>query len=124
MAVAVVVDDNEDEMQSSLSILKSTGQFEDIFGFNCPVEGYSFIKERGCGVLFMETEMKGMNCFVLIDKLRKLRQDILYVIVTAKEDYACEAFQKGVMDYVLKPLSLEGVAKTVGKIRRYYRRQD
>jgi len=120
MAVVVIVDDNEEELQSSLSILKSTGQFGDVYGFNCPDEVCSFVKERGCDVLFVETEMKGMNCFVLIDKLRKIKQDILFIIMTSNEDYAYEAFQKGVMDYVLKPLSREGVAKIIEKIRKYY----
>ena len=118
MAVVAVVDDNEDELQSSLSILENTGQFEEVYGFKCPDEAYCFIKEKGCDVLFVETEMKGMNCFVLIDKLRKIRQDISFIIMTSNEDYAFEAFQKGVMDYVLKPLSSEGVPKIIKRLKR------
>ena len=122
MAVAVIVDDNEDELQSSLSILKSMGQFEELYGFNCPDEAYSFIKERGCDVLFMETEMNGINCFVLLDKLRKIGRDILYIIMTSNEGYACEAFQKGIADYVRKPLSPESLARAMEKIKKYGRR--
>lgn len=120
MAVAVIVDDNGDELQSSLSTLKSTGQFEEIYGFNYPDEAYSFIKERGGDVIFMETEMNGLNCFVLINKLRKIKQDISFIIMASNEDYAYEAFQKGVMDYVLKPLSLESVAKMLVRLEKFY----
>ena len=121
MAVAVIVDDNEGELQYSLSILKSTGQFEAVHGFSCPEVACGFIKERGCDVLFMETEIRGMNCFVLIDKLRKIRQDILFVIMTSDEGYAYEAFQKCIADYFLKPLSLEGIARTMEKLKKHGR---
>ena len=121
MAVAAVVDDNEDELQHTLSSLKSTGQFEAVYGFTSPDEACCFIKEGGCDVLFMETEMKGVNCFVLMDKLKKIGLDILYVIMTSNESYACEAFQKGTTDYVLKPLSTEILARAMDKIKKYGR---
>lgn len=121
MAVAAVVDDNEDELQHALLSLKSTGHFEAVYGFTCPDEACHFIKERGVDVLFMEIEMKGLNCFVLIDELRKLGRDILFIIMSSNEAYAYEAFHKGIADYVLKPLSPEGVAKTLEKIRKYHK---
>jgi len=123
MAVVAVIDDNRDELQQALLSLKSTGQFEVVYGFTCPDEACCFIKERRVDVLFMEIEMKGLNCFVLIDKLRKTGLDILYVIMTSNEGYACEAFQKGIVDYVLKPLSPGGVALTLEKIRKYHKRE-
>lgn len=123
MAIAVIVDYNEDGLQFSLSILKRVGQFEDVYGFSCPDEACCFIKERGCDVLFVETEVKGLNCFVLINKLRKIKQDILFIIMALNEDYAYEAFQKGVIGYVLKPLSLESIAKTIEKLEKLHRSQ-
>jgi|GEM_PF-1051863 len=123
MAVAVVVDDNEDELQQAVLSLKSTRQFEAVYGFTCPEVAYCLMKERGIDVLFMEVEMKGLNCFVLMDRLRKIGRDILYVIMTSNDGYACEAFQKGIADYVLKPLTAEGAAKTLEKLRKYHKRE-
>lgn len=120
MAVAVIVDDNEEALKHSLSIVKSTGQFEEVYGFCYPEEAYSFIKEKGCDVLFVETEMKGMNCFVLINKIRKIYNNIFFIIVTGREEYAYEALQKDIMDYILKPLSPKQIRETLKKLRKYY----
>lgn len=121
MAVAVIIDDNEQELKYSLAIVKSTGQFEEIYEFCHPEEAYSFIKEKGCDVLFVETEMNGMNCFVLINKLRKINTQIYPIIITEKDEYAYEALQKDVMDYILKPLSKEKIARTLKKLKKYYK---
>jgi two-component system LytT family response regulator len=94
------------------------GQFEEIYGFYDPEEAYSFIKEKECDVLFMETEMKGVNCFVFINKLRKINKNIFFIILTEKEEYAYEALQKDVMDYILKPLLPDKITKTLKKYHR------
>lgn len=78
MAVGVIVDDNEEALKHSLLIIKSTEQFEEIYGFCYPEEAYSFIKEKGCDVLFVETEMRGMNCFVFINKIKKIKQNVFF----------------------------------------------
>jgi len=119
MTVAVVMDDNLEELQSLLSILRSTGQFEGVYGFDCPSEACRLIQERGCDILFVASEIKGMNCFVLIDSMRKIKQDIFYVIMASGEGYALEAFQKEIMHYVLKPLTPEAVSRTLEKLKKY-----
>lgn len=119
MAVAVIVEDNEKELEISVATLKRMALFEAVHGFSCPESACLFVKEKGCDVLFVETEIRGMNCFFLINKVREISKDIAHVIMAADENYAFEAFQKGVMDYILKPLSFEGVTKTLKKIKRY-----
>lgn len=119
MAVGIIVDDNEEELKHSLSIIKSTGQFGEIYSFCYPGEAYSFIKEKGCDVLFVETEIKGMNCFVFINRIRKINQHVFPVIVTEREEYAYEALQKNIMGYILKPLSIEEISKTLKKLKKY-----
>lgn len=120
MAVVVIVDDNEEELKHSLLIIKSTGQFEEVYGFCHPEEAYSFIMKKGCDILFVETEMKGMNCFVFINKVKKINNNVFYVIVTEREEYAYEALQKDIVDYILKPLSPQGIRKTLKKLKKYY----
>ncbi|KZL90584.1 LytR/AlgR family response regulator transcription factor [Clostridium magnum] len=120
MAVGVIVDDNEKALNYSLSMIKDMGQFKEIYGFCYPEEAYSFIKQKGCDVLFVETEMKGMNCFVLINKLRKIYNNIFFIIVMGREEYAYEALQKDIMDYILKPLSPKRIRETLKRLRKYY----
>lgn len=118
MASAMVIDDNTQELQYSLTVLKNTGRFETVQGFSSPKEACQIIREKGVDVLFLEIEMKGVNCFSLIETIKKIRQDIFYVIMTSDDNYAYEAFQKGVMHYVLKPLSAESITKTFNKLKR------
>ncbi len=119
MASVIVLDGNEEELQYAMGILRNTGMFSSIQGFCSPEAAYiAAIEEKG-DVLFLEAEFKNMNCFLLIDKIQKLKQDFFYVIITDNRNYAFEAIKKGVVDYLIKPLTEEEVIKTLKKIGKY-----
>lgn len=120
MAVTIIIDDNEKELKHSVSVIENTEKFEEVYGFCYPEEAYNFIKEKRCDVLFMETEMKGINCFAFINKLRKINENIIFVIVTDKEEYACEAWENNILDYILKPLSPDMITRILKKLKKYY----
>ena len=63
---------------------------------------------------FLDIEMPLMNG---MEAARELRGQAHVVVVTAYERYALEAFERGAIDYVLKPAAVERLADTVQRLR-------
>ena len=65
-------------------------------------------------LLFLDIHMPGMNGF---DVIRSLQTDIMpmVVFITAYDHYAVDAFDLHAVDYVLKPLDSERIARSVDR---------
>lgn len=65
-------------------------------------------------VIFLDIQMPGMNG---LDVARRLGASAHVVFVTAYDQYAVRAFDEGAVDYVLKPVEEERLARTVERLR-------
>jgi len=65
-------------------------------------------------LLFLDIQMPGMNGF---DVIRSLQTDIMpmVVFITAFDQYAVDAFDLHAVDYVLKPIDSERIARSVDR---------
>ncbi|SEB18478.1 LytR/AlgR family response regulator transcription factor [Pedobacter hartonius] len=66
------------------------------------MEAYNYMQEHTVDLLFLDIEMPGMNGIELIRNLGNYRPVIIFT--TSKKDYAVEAFELNVADYLVKPL--------------------
>ncbi|MEA5256255.1 response regulator [Arcicella aquatica] len=65
-------------------------------------------------LIFLDIEMPEKNGFDLLDELEFIPK---IVFVTAYNQYAIQAFESEAMDYLLKPMKAERLARTIEKIR-------
>ena len=63
---------------------------------------------------FLDIEMPGMNGLQVADQIKGIAH---VVFITAFNQYAVEAFERGAIDYVLKPASEARLAETVTRLR-------
>jgi len=84
--------------------------------FNNAFEGQAFLKDHAVDVLFLDIEMPEMNG---VEFLRSLAAPPITVFTTAFRDYAFEGFELGVIDFLLKPISLERFRVAVEKVRDF-----
>ena len=68
----------------------------------------------GLDVLFLDIQMPGLNG---LEALAELKNPPLAVFVTAYAEYAIQAFEAAAVDYLLKPVYPERLAKTLQRIR-------
>jgi DNA-binding LytR/AlgR family response regulator len=72
-------------------------------------------------MLFLDIQMPGRSGLevaeVVTDEWPEDRPPPLLVFVTAFDDYAISAFEKAAVDYVLKPVTPERLAKTLARLR-------
>jgi DNA-binding LytR/AlgR family response regulator len=68
-------------------------------------------------VVFLDIQMPGLNGLDLARRLGSDGKAPHIVFVTAHHDYAVDAFDHAALDYLLKPTTLERLAKTVAKLK-------
>jgi two-component system LytT family response regulator len=66
-------------------------------------------------VLFLDVQMPGMNGFEL---LSRLPEQPFVIFTTAYDQYALRAFEVNSIDYLLKPIDAEQLARAVRKLER------
>ncbi|WP_242847785.1 response regulator [Fervidicella metallireducens] len=71
-------------------------------------------------VVFMDIHMPGIDGIEAIKQIKTSNNDVLFVILTAYEyfDYAKEALNLGVFEYLLKPINKNKLLDTLGNIKR------
>ena len=66
------------------------------------MDAYNLLQDHAIDILFLDIEMPGMTGLELIKNLGKKSPVIIFT--TSKKDYAAEAFELNVADYIVKPV--------------------
>lgn len=66
---------------------------------------------------FLDIRMPGITGIDVARALPEISPRTQVVFVTAYDQYAIDAFERGAVDYLLKPVSRERLAGTVGRVR-------
>lgn len=69
-------------------------------------------------LVFLDVEMPGVSGVRLARQLRELEPRPAMVFVTAYEDYAVDAFELAVVDYLVKPVRAERLERALERVRR------
>jgi DNA-binding LytR/AlgR family response regulator len=77
-------------------------------------DALSFVNENTVDLIFLDVEMPGPNGFELIDQMAFLPKIIL---TTSKTEYAYNAFEYNVSDFLKKPFSYERFLESLQKVQ-------
>ena len=66
-------------------------------------------------VVFLDIEMPGYNGFQLLEFFDKINFKIVFT--TAYSEYAVQAFEISAVDYLLKPIQISQLERTIGKLQ-------
>ena len=75
------------------------------------------IAEQRPEVVFLDIRMPGLSGLEVASNLLAAGIKTEVVFVTAYDQYAIDAFERGAVDYLLKPVSRERLAGTVGRVQ-------
>lgn len=112
---AFVVDDEVGVMRRIARLLRETNEVEVVGTATEPEEALVEIPERDVDVLFLDVEMPRMDGFELLERLPATP---LVVFVTGYRQYAAQAFEKGAVNYLVKPVKHEQLAFTIDRLHR------
>ncbi|WP_461148638.1 LytR/AlgR family response regulator transcription factor [Spirosoma pulveris] len=84
-------------------------------------EGLTLVESLQPDLIFLDIEMPLLNGFEMLSRLTTMP---MVVFATAFDQYAIRAFEENSIDYLLKPIEAERLARTIQKIRTLVERVD
>jgi two-component system, LytTR family, response regulator len=82
---------------------------------------FETMREHVPDLLFLDINMPGMDGFDVLEALGPERQPRAVIFVTAYDEHAVRAFEACALDYVLKPVSPDRLAKALTRVRERLR---
>lgn len=79
------------------------------------MEAWNFLRETPVDLLLLDIEMQGMSGLELTRNLG--HQKPVIVFTTSKKEYAAEAFELNVADYIVKPVTPARFIQAMDKVR-------
>jgi response regulator RpfG family c-di-GMP phosphodiesterase len=110
----VLVVDDEELIRTALGkFLKSRGY--DVSTAHDGASGIEMLQQERFDALLCDVRMPGMSGTDVIPRAIELRPDLAVVMLTAVNDAptATEALARGAMDYLMKPVDLDDLAKAI-----------
>ena len=98
-----------------IELKKHCPTIEVIATSNSVKEGIKLIKKLQPDVVFLDIEMPWMSGFELIDLLNPVDFEVIFV--TAYDQFAVQAFRICALDYLMKPISPDGLIEAVDKLK-------
>ncbi|MCR5888762.1 LytTR family DNA-binding domain-containing protein [Hymenobacter sp. J193] len=108
----LIVDDDPLAVQIVENCIVNTPFLQAVGHYNSSVEAAEFLRTSPVDVLFLDVEMPLMSG---IELLRALPSPPLVVLITSSKEYAVEAFEFSVVDYLVKPISYARFLKAAQK---------
>lgn len=118
--ISTIVVDDEQLARDELSfLLKDFPDIEVIATASNGIEAATLIENTEPDLVFLDVEMPGLDGIGVIRNLREKKIPLPYfVMATAYENYAVEAFRLEATDYILKPVEKARLAGTIERARR------
>jgi two-component system LytT family response regulator len=115
MLRAYLVDDEPLAIERLKRLLACAGGLSIVGIATDPAEALEFLNSESIDVLFLDIQMPGMNGFEL---LSRLNEQPFVIFTTAYDQYALRAFEVNSIDYLVKPIEPELLARALKKLDR------
>jgi len=116
---AVLVDDEQLAREELSYLLKEFPDVEVLATARNGVEAIKLITDLEPDVVFLDVQMPGVDGLGVIQKLREKNVPLPhFILATAYDQYALEAFRLEALDYLLKPIEKERLALSVERARK------
>lgn len=117
----LIIDDEPLAINVIKNFLENFKNFEVVGTCKDAVEGFNFLSNQDVDVIFLDINMPTISG---LDFLRSLQNPPAVVITTAYREYAVESFELDVIDYLVKPFSLQRFMKTISRIEQRSAEKD
>jgi len=118
MIRALIVDDELHVREELQELLAENGAYTVVGTCANALQGLRAVKTARPDVLFLDIHMPKVDGFQFLGMVEA--DNMPYVVfVTAHDEFALRAFEENALDYLLKPVQAERLARTTEKIKRF-----
>jgi two-component system LytT family response regulator len=85
------------------------------------VEAFAIVKQTSPDLLFLDIEMPEING---LNFIRSLKNPPAVILTTAYREYAADAFDLDVVDYLLKPISFKRFMRAIDRFIEFHQKKN
>jgi len=115
---ALITDDEAVARRHLANLLRREPDVEIVGEARNGIEALRMLDQMPVDLLLLDVQMPGMDGFAV---LRRTSARPLVVFTTAHDEYALAAFRENAVEYLLKPIAPEDVARAMRKVRELAR---
>ena len=116
---ALIVDDEQLAREELSYLLTDVSDIEVLQTASNGMEAVKLIEQLEPDVVFLDVQMPGLDGLGVIEQVREKGGPLPhFILTTAYDQYAVEAFRLHALDYLLKPVERERLAESVARARR------
>jgi DNA-binding LytR/AlgR family response regulator len=97
----IAIDDDPALLRITESLIKRTPLLELVHSFEDPFKAAAYLSKNEVPLIFLDIEMPGITGLELISSMK---QPPAIIIISSKKEYAIDAFDLNVIDYLVKPI--------------------
>ena len=116
MIKCIVVDDEKPARDLIRLYMSGLTDYELIASFENSLNAFSFLQKTEVDLMFLDIQVPKVSG---IDFIRSLKTCPKIILTTAYREYAVEAFELDVLDYLVKPITQDRFIKAVSKYNYY-----
>src|SRR5258707_1390594 len=116
---ALLVDDEQLAREELSYLLKEFPEVEVLATARNGLEAIKLIENLEPDVVFLDVQMPGLDGLGVIQKLREKNVPLPhFILATAYDQYALEAFRLEALDYLLKPIEKDRLAMSIERAHK------
>lgn len=112
----LIIDDNKMARMAMKQLVSQVQVLELVAECSDALEAFNHINREHIELLLLDIEMPGMSGIELTKKLGQQYKPLI-IFTTSKTDYAVEAFELNVVDYLVKPVVLPRFLQAVDRAK-------
>jgi DNA-binding LytR/AlgR family response regulator len=122
MVRCIIIDDNDIALLATKQIASKIDQLEIVETFNNSVQALTYLSSNSnnIDIVFLDIEMPEINGMEFIAALDDPKPII--ILTTSHTQFALEAFENNVLDYLVKPITLTRFIKAFNKAQNILER--
>lgn len=113
----IIVDDEPSGRKIIEEYISETPFLELVGKAENPLKAFTLLENFSVDLIFLDVQMPKING---IDFLKTLKNPPMVILTTAFSEYALQGFELDVIDYLLKPISIERFLKASNKAKEFF----
>lgn len=114
---AIIVDDEKEARDLLADLIRENTDLEVIAKDSNVRDALNTITSHQPDIIFLDIDMPGQDGFDLAREIKELGIETTIIFVTGFNEYAIQAFKYAAFDYLLKPVDIEELQKTIQRYK-------